>query len=224
MTWQSWFEAAVDPIVPSGLFLSNRLARIIYLSLADVLGEDGLHVILNHAELPECVGQLPPGDGEKQVDFAEISSLFRSLEDLYGERSSRGMALRAGKAMWRDVLSLILPKLEISDDIPLNQRLHLLLLVIGEALNHETDMQVAEEMVDEACRFTVEHCPEHWGRKSAQAGCHLVQGVIEAAVEANLGEVDIKIYAEIDALEGGSLFCISVVPFDEENDGRDTST
>lgn len=214
----------MEPIAPSGLFLSNRLARIIYLSLADVLGEDGLHVILNHAALTERVSQLPPEDGEKQIDFAEVSRLLRSLEDLYGERGSRGMALRAGKAMWWDVLSPIFPKVEIHDDISLNEQLHLLLLATGEALNLETDMHVAEEMLDEACRFTVEHCPEHWGRKSAQPGCHLVQGVIEAAVEANLGEVDIKIYAEIDALEGGSLFCISVVPFDEENDGRDTST
>lgn len=215
----------MDPIAPSGLFISNKLARIIYLSLADVLGEDGLHVILNHAALAERVSQLPPEDGEKQVDFAEVSSLFRSLEDLYGERGSRGMALRAGKAMWRDVLLPTLPKVEFPDDIPLNEQLHLLLLAIGEALNLETDMHVAEEMLDEACRFTVEHCPEHWGRKSAQPGCHLVQGVIEAAVEANLGEVNVKISAEIDAPEGGSIFCISVVPYgNEENDGRDSST
>ena len=214
----------MDPIAPSGLFISNKLARIIYLSLADVLGEDGLHVILNHAALTERVSQLPSEDGERQIDFAEVSGLFRSLEDLYGERGSRGMALRAGKAMWRDVLLPTLPKVEFPDDIPLNEQLHLLLLAIGEALNLETDMHVAEEMLDEACLFTVEHCPEHWGRKSAQPGCHLVQGVIEAAVEANLGEVNIKISTDSNSPEGSSLFCISVIPFDEENDGRDSST
>ena len=96
----------MDPIAPSGLFISNKLARIIYLSLADVLGEDGLHVILNHAALAVRASQLPPENGERQIDFAEVSGLFRSLEDLYGERGdsrdqrSRARGLRAQRGIF----------------------------------------------------------------------------------------------------------------------------
>lgn len=79
---------------------ANLIARIYLQSMEQVMGKDGLNAILNMARLPYFIDHYPLGNWEKEFDFADYSALNQVLEDMYGPRGGRGLALRAGRALF----------------------------------------------------------------------------------------------------------------------------
>ena len=94
----------MDPIPKSGLYYPNKFAHITLKALEDVMGKNGLNAILNLANLSFLIDNYPPDNLERQFDFADYSSIWGALEDLYGPRGGRGLALRAGRATFDDAL------------------------------------------------------------------------------------------------------------------------
>src|SRR5258708_17073652 len=66
--------------------------------MEDVMGKNGFISILNSAGLSNSLDIYPPDNLERQFDFADVTSLNAALEDMYGPRGGRGLALRAGRA------------------------------------------------------------------------------------------------------------------------------
>lgn len=50
------------------------------------------------------IENYPPDNLDKGFDFAELSAIGSSLEEMYGPRGGRGLALRAGRATFSDAL------------------------------------------------------------------------------------------------------------------------
>ncbi len=94
----------MEPIPHSGLFYANKFALIMIKALEDVMGKNGLNAILNLAHLPEVIDHYPPGNLAKEFDFADVSAINQALEEMYGPRGGRGLALRAGRATFADSL------------------------------------------------------------------------------------------------------------------------
>jgi len=82
----------------SGLYYSNKIARIYLLVLEDIMGRNGLNAILKLAGLSHLVDNYPPDDLRKEFDFADFAALNQGLDDMYGPRGGRGLAIRAGRA------------------------------------------------------------------------------------------------------------------------------
>jgi len=82
----------------SGLYYPNKIARIYIAAMEEVMGKNGLNAILNLAGLHQYIDNYPPDNLERQFDFADFTSLNIALEDMYGPRGGRGLALRAGRA------------------------------------------------------------------------------------------------------------------------------
>ncbi|NJL95677.1 MAG: hypothetical protein HC915_19075 [Anaerolineae bacterium] len=82
----------------SGLYYPNKLARITLEAMEEIMGKNGLNAILNLAGLSEYIGNYPPDNLEKAFDFTDFTALMVALEDMYGPRGGRGLALRAGRA------------------------------------------------------------------------------------------------------------------------------
>ena len=82
----------------SGYYYPNKFARITLDAMQEVMGENGLNAILNLAGLSEYIGNFPPDNLEKEYDFADYTALNIALEEMYGPRGGRGLALRAGRA------------------------------------------------------------------------------------------------------------------------------
>jgi len=80
----------------SGLYYPNKIARIYIMAMEDVMGKNGLNAILNLAGLQNYIENYPNDNLERQFDFADFTSLNAALEDMYGPRGGRGLALRAG--------------------------------------------------------------------------------------------------------------------------------
>ena len=94
----------MQPIPKSGLYYPNKFGRLTILSLEDVMGRNGVNAILNLANLPNLMENLPPDNLEKAFDFADVSAIMGALEEMYGPRGGRGLALRAGRAVFSDGL------------------------------------------------------------------------------------------------------------------------
>ena len=96
----------MSPIEESGLYYPNKFGMIIIKALEDVMGRNGLNAILNLAGLSKYAENYPPDNLTKGFDFSELSALGTALEDMYGPRGGRGLALRAGRATFSDALKL----------------------------------------------------------------------------------------------------------------------
>src|SRR5262249_22784055 len=86
-----------DCVAPekSGLNYPNKIARIYINAREDVRGKSGLNAILTLAHLNQFIDNYPADNLERQFDFAYFTALNAALEDMYGPRGGRGLALRA---------------------------------------------------------------------------------------------------------------------------------
>ncbi|MGB9897185.1 MAG: 4-vinyl reductase, partial [Thermanaerothrix sp.] len=94
----------MEAIPKSGYYYPNKIARIALLALEDVMGKNGVNAILNLANLQHLIDNYPPDNLERQFDFADFSAINGALEEMYGPRGGRGLALRAGRATFQDGL------------------------------------------------------------------------------------------------------------------------
>jgi hypothetical protein len=94
----------MSPIQKSGLYYPNKFGFIIIRSLEEVMGKNGLNAILNLGGLSNYIENYPPDNLEKGFDFAELSAIGNALEEMYGPRGGRGLALRGGRATFSDAL------------------------------------------------------------------------------------------------------------------------
>ena len=88
----------------SGFYYPNKFALITIKAMEEIMGRNGLNAILNLGGLSELVDNYPPDNLEKEFDFADFTALNMALEEMYGPRGGRGLALRAGRATFADAL------------------------------------------------------------------------------------------------------------------------
>ena len=94
----------MEPIPPSGLYYPNKFALITLDAFEQVMGKNGLNAILNLAHLSQLIDNYPPDNLNKEFDFAYYTAINIALEEMYGPRGGRGLALRAGRALFADAL------------------------------------------------------------------------------------------------------------------------
>ncbi|GIK28853.1 MAG: 4-vinyl reductase [Chloroflexi bacterium] len=168
----------------SGYYYPNKFAKIILESMEDVMGTNGLNTVLNRAGLQNYVGNYPPDNLEKGFDFADFSSLTEALEDMYGARGGRALALRAGRATFAEALRGFGALAGVSDlafkVLPLNAKLRIGLPSMANIFNQFSDQisHVHEEGTDRMI-YTLERCPMCWQRKSDKPICHVGQGLLQ---------------------------------------------
>ena len=76
---------------------TNALMRQALMAISDVMGEQGLKVVLRQSGLERYVDQLPPNDLEQDVSTVDYAALNRAVEEFYG-RAGKGMLQRIGRA------------------------------------------------------------------------------------------------------------------------------
>ena len=108
-------------------YYPNKMGRIILLALEEVLGRTGLYAVLNVAGLQHLISGYPPNNFDPGFPFEELSAINQSLEDMYGPRGGRGVALRAGRASLKYGLRDFGPIMQTSELsfrlLPLNMKL-----------------------------------------------------------------------------------------------------
>lgn len=171
---------------PSGLYYPNRIARSFFLAMDDVMGQHGLSALLGLAELDQYIHHPPPDNLERQFDFVAIAAINQALEDMYGERGGRGMALRIGRASFSRGLKRFGAMRGISDPafraLPLPQRTWLGLRALAHIFTRFSDQ--ATGVADQGRSFQVEMeiSPMAWGRRADKPVCHMMVGIIQESL------------------------------------------
>ena len=140
------------PLQKSGLYYPNKFGLITIKSLEEVMGKNGLNAILNLAGLNNYVESYPPDNLDKGFDFAELSAIGTSLEEMYGPRGGRGLALRAGRATFSDALRNFGARAGAADlafvVLPLQSKLRIGLPAFAKIFSQLSDQQTTVEEKD----------------------------------------------------------------------------
>jgi predicted hydrocarbon binding protein len=162
------------------------MGGIILLGLEEVIGKAGLDAILRLGSLEETAHAARSASNGRAFPFEAVSGLHRSLEQAYGPRGGRGLALRAGRACFRYGLKEYGSLLGLTEMafrmLPLRTKLHVGAHSFAELFNRYTDQKVRVEEADTTLYWHIERCPLCWERKSEEPVCHLAVGLIQEAL------------------------------------------
>ena len=182
----------------SGLFYANKFARISLQAYEDVMGKNGLNAILNLAGLSRLIDQYPPDNLEKEFDFADFTAIHVALEEMYGPRGGRGLALRAGRATFNDVLKNFGALAGVGDlafkVLPLQAKVRIGLPAAAKIFTQVTDQQSTVDETEDAFVWTIHRCPICWNRKGADKPvCYISTGLLEAMLVWVSGGLEFRV-------------------------------
>lgn len=170
----------------SGMYYPNRFARSYFMALEEVMGQHGLDGTLEIAGLNRFVGRLPTDTLEHTVDFAALSALNLGLDEMYGTRGGRGMALRAGRAWLVKGMNSFGMLSGINDPafrtLAVEERARLGLRALASVFTHFSDQRSRLEETPQAFRFMVDTSPTAWMRETDKPVCHPLVGLLQETV------------------------------------------
>ena len=205
----------MDPIPKSGLFYPNRIALIIMQALEDVMGKNGMNAILNLAHLSNLIDNYPASNLERQFDFSDISSLSVGLEEMYGPRGGRGLALRAGRAAFADSLRNFGAMAGAGDlafkVLPLNAKLKIGVPAMAKIFSQISDQKTTVENHDTEYHYIIHQCPVCWGRSGEEKPvCFIAAGLLQEGLKWLSGGNEFRVN-ESECVAMGAEVCRFVV-------------
>ncbi len=170
-------------IPKSGLYYPNKFARITIKAMEDVMGKNGLNAILNLASLNNLIDNYPPDNLEKEFDFADYSAIHAALEEMYGPRGGRGLALRAGRAVFADALKNFGALVGVGDMafkvLPLPVKIKVGLPSVAKIFTQLSDQNTTVEEQENEYVYVIHRCPVCWGRQTDKPACYTATGLLQ---------------------------------------------
>jgi predicted hydrocarbon binding protein len=181
----------------SGLYYNNMMARIYMDALEEVMGKNGTNAVLNLAGLTHLIDNFPPNNLSREFDFADFSALGQAIDDMYGPRGGRGLALRAGRATFADALSKFGAMIGISElafkVIPLGTKVRVGLRAMAETFTKFSDQRSEVEEKGDHFVYTIYRCPVCWGRTSDRPICFGAVGILQEGLRWVSGGKDLRV-------------------------------
>ncbi len=185
------------PPEKSGFYYPNKFARITIEALEEVMGKNGLNAILHMADLAEYINNYPPDNLEKEFDFAYFTALCVALEEMYGPRGGRGLALRAGRATFADALRGFGALAGVGDlafkVLPLAAKLKIGLPAMANIFTQFSDQISNVKEEEDKFIYTLERCPMCWNRKADRPVCYVGQGLLQEGLRWVSGGHEFKV-------------------------------
>ena len=182
----------------AGYYYPNKFALITIEAMEEVMGKNGLNAILNLAGLSEYINNYPPDNLEKEFDFADYTALNMALEEMYGPRGGRGLALRAGRATFARGLRAFGALAGVGDlafkVLPLNAKLKIGVPAMANIFMQFSDQisHVYEEGNDKII-YTIERSPVCWERKAEKPCCFVATGLLQEGLRWVSGGQEFKV-------------------------------
>lgn len=185
------------------------------LAFEEMIGNNGLQALLNLAHIEHYIDDLPPANLENSFDFADFSALFLALEEMYGQRGGRGLALRSGRITFRDSLSKFGAFAGTGDlafkILPLKTRLRIALPAMAKIFSEISDQRTTVSEKNDAFHYTVHRNPICWGRQNEEnAICFFHVGLLEEAMHQISGGSEFRV-DEAQCQASGSLNCNFII-------------
>jgi hypothetical protein len=195
-------------------FFPNKMGRIILLAMEEVMGRNGVNAILNLARIQHRIGNYPSNNFDKEFPFEEVGQLLQALDEMYGPRGGRGLALRAGRACFKFGVKDFGPMLGIADltfrVLPLGMKLRVGFEVLAQTFNKFTDHLVRLGEDEQYFYWIMERCGTCWGRKTASPCCHLAVGILEEGLYWVSGGKNFYV-EEVSCIAAGDLTCTVLI-------------
>jgi predicted hydrocarbon binding protein len=206
----------MEPKPKSGYFYANKIARITIQALEEVMGRNGLNAILNMAGLPNLIDNYPPDNLERQFDFSDFSAINEALEEMYGPRGGRGLALRAGRTAFDESLRNFGALAGVGDFafkvLPLQAKLRIGLPGMAKVFSQISDQYSTVEEKAEEYIYTIHRCPVCWGRKGLDKPvCYIAAGLLLGGLKWISGGAEFKV-VETKCCAVGDDVCEFVIP------------
>jgi predicted hydrocarbon binding protein len=167
-------------------FYPQKMGKVMLLGLEEVIGKSGIASVLELGELTDLRQNLSPATAEKMFTFEAVSQIHQSLEQQFGPRGGRGLALRAGRACFKYGLKEYGSLMGITEMafrlLPLQTKLRVGAKSFADLFNKHTDQKVRLEETDEKIFWHIERCPLCWGRSVDEPTCHLAVGLLQEAL------------------------------------------
>jgi predicted hydrocarbon binding protein len=178
----------MEPLPRSPYNYANKIALIALKALEDVMGKNGLNAILNMAHLPQLINNLPPDNLERQFNFADFSAVNLALEEMYGPRGGRGLALRVGRAAFADSLRNFGALAGASDlafkVLPLQTKMRIGIPAMARIFSQISDQLSTVEERETDFVYTIHRCPVCWGRHdSDKPVCFIAVGLLQEGLK-----------------------------------------
>lgn len=201
----------MDPIPKSGLYYPNKAGRIILESLTNVMGKNGLSAILNLAHLPVLIDNHPPDNLAREFDFSEVSAINQALEEMYGPRGGRGLALRAGRATFADVLRNFGALAGVGDlafrVLPLQTKLRIGISAMARIFSQVSDQESTVHEIETDYVYTIHRCPVCWGRSGLDKPvCYIAVGLLQEGLKWVSGGNEFRV-TETKCISMGDIVC-----------------
>ena len=168
-------------------YYPNKMGRIVLTALEEIMGSHGVNAVLNLADLQYLIDNYPPNNMETEFRFVEVASIQQTLDDMYGTRGGRGLALRTGRETWKYALKEFAPVLGIADlatrTLPLSIKLKIGLDVFAQTFNKFSDQIVRLSEDEDSYLWIIERCPICWQRTSPSPCCHMAIGLLEQSLD-----------------------------------------
>ena len=178
----------MEPTPKSGFYYPNKFALITISALEDVMGKNGLNAILNLAGLGHLIGNPPADNLKKEFDFSEFSAINQALEEMYGPRGGRGLALRAGRATFSDGLRSFGALAGAGDlafkVLPLQAKLRIGVPAMAKIFSQMSDQISTVEEREHEFIYTIHRCPVCWGRHDEEKPvCFVAVGLLQEGLK-----------------------------------------
>lgn len=161
----------------------QKMGRIVLLGMEEVIGKGGMDAVLNLATLNDL---QPSASNERTFSFDTVSKLHQSLEQVYGPRGGRGLALRSGRACFKYGIKEYGSMLGLTEMafrlLPLPTKLRTGARSFADLFNKHTDQQVRVEETEAQILWHIERCPLCWERHAEEPVCHLAVGLLQEAL------------------------------------------
>jgi hypothetical protein len=204
----------MEPIPKSGLYYPNKIALIALRALEEVMGKNGLNAILNLANLSELIDHYPPNNLDRQFDFADFSAITGALEEMYGPRGGRGLALRAGRATFTEGLRNFGALAGVGDlafkVLPLSAKLRIGVPAMAKIFSQTSDQHSTSSDRDDHFLYTIHRCPVCWGRHTDKPACFIATGLLQEGLKWLSGGNEFRV-VQTTAVSTGSPTCDFII-------------
>lgn len=169
-----------------GFFYPQKMGHIILQAMEEILGRKGTQSVLQLASLTSLLDNASSHSMERSFSFKTVSSLQGALEQAYGPRGGRGVALRVGRACFKYGLKEFGSQLGLTEMafrlLPLPTKLRVGAKSFANLFNTQTDQIVRLEETEAKILWNIENCPLCSGRHHADPICHLAVGLLQESL------------------------------------------
>lgn len=178
----------MEPVEKSGYYYANKFALIMLDALSDIMGENGLKAVLNLAHLPQLIDHRPPDNLKKEFDFADVSAINQALEEMYGPRGGRGLALRVGRSTFSDALKNFGAFAGAGDlafkVLPLNTKMKIGIPAMARIFSQMSDQYSTSKEQEDSFVYTIHRCPVCWSRNGMDKPvCFIAVGLLQEGLK-----------------------------------------